>query len=113
MPSPCRCSRPKRIEVVRSNAIGKTQFPDGILGQVDHGRKFLVRLGAGRANVLTLSCKNRPPCGAHRGAVAAATERASEGAMCGRRAAEQFGAARGGSAAGPTGRRFLSACEGS
>src|ERR1043165_8467523 len=63
-------------------------------------------------NVLTLSCKNRPPCGAHRGAVAAATERAPEGAMCGRRDAVQFGAAQGGSAAGPTVRRFLSACEG-
>jgi hypothetical protein len=32
--------------------------------------------------------------------------------MCGRRAAVQFGAAQGGSAAGPTVRRFLSACEG-
>src|ERR1043165_7141803 len=64
-------------------------------------------------NVLTLSCKSRPACGAHRGMVAAATERASEGAKCGRHAAVQFGAARGGSAAGPTGRRGLSACEGS
>ena len=66
----------------------------------------------GRANELTLSCKNRPPCWTHRGTVAAATERASEGAKCGRRDAVQFGAARGGSAAGPTVRRFLSACEG-
>src|ERR1043165_6036445 len=67
----------------------------------------------GAPNVLTLSCKNCPPCGAHRGAVAAATERASEEAMCGRRAAVQFGAAQGGLAAGPAARRFLSACEGS
>ena len=33
--------------------------------------------------------------------------------MCGRHAAVQFGAARGGSDAGPADRRFLSACEGS
>jgi len=33
--------------------------------------------------------------------------------MCGWRAAEQFGAAQGGSAAGPEVRRLLSACEGS
>ena len=33
--------------------------------------------------------------------------------MCGRRDAVQFRAAQGGSAAGPTVRRFLSACEGS
>jgi len=31
--------------------------------------------------------------------------------MCGRHAAEQFGAAQGGSAAGPKARRLLSACE--
>jgi hypothetical protein len=31
--------------------------------------------------------------------------------MCGWRDAEQFGAARGGSAAGPAARRLLSACE--
>ena len=43
-----------------------------------------------RPNVLTLSCKSRPPCGAHRGVVAAATERTSEGAMCGRHAAVQL-----------------------
>ena len=54
---------------------------------------MLLRNSCGRANELTLSCKNRPPCGAHRGAVAAATERASEGAKCGRRAAVQFEAA--------------------
>ena len=73
-----------------------------------------LAIRASRApNVLTLSCKNRPPRGTHCGAVAAATERASEGAKCGRRDAVQFGAAQGGSAAGPTVRRFLSACEGS
>ena len=44
----------------------------------------------GAPNVLTLSCKNRPPCGAHRGMAAAATERASEGAKCGHHAAVQF-----------------------
>src|ERR1041385_5767416 len=74
---------------------------------------FALRTAKLPSNVLTLSCKSRPACGAHRGMVAAATERASEGAKCGGHAAVQFGAARGGSAAGPTGRRGLAACEGS
>jgi len=38
----------------------------------------------------------------------AATDENSEGAKCGRRAAEQLRAARGGSAAGPADRRFVS-----
>jgi len=79
----------------------------------EHICVVISRWSCNRPNVLTLSCKNRPPCGAHRGVVAAATGRASEGAKCGRRDAVQFGAAQGGSAAGPTVRRFLSACEGS
>src|ERR1041385_2255669 len=72
-------------------------------------KRLGIRLTAfpcGAPNELTLSCKSRPPRGAHRGVVAAATERASEGAKCGCHAAVQFRAARGGSAAGPTGRRF-------
>src|ERR1043165_8323614 len=99
-----------------------------------------------RPNVLTLSCKSRPPHrGSPGGAAAAATntqwrERTAAdvaappqvgaprrgagpratGPRAWRAAAEaqrppavQFGAARGGSAAGPTVRRLLSACEGS
>ena len=65
----------------------------------------------GVPNAITLSCKAAHRTGAHRGMVAAATNETSEGAICGRHAAVQFGAARGGSAAGPTVRRLLSACE--
>src|ERR1041385_404264 len=54
---------------------------------------FALRTAKLPSNELTLSCKNRPPRGAHRGTGAAATERASEGAKCGCRDAVQFEAA--------------------
>ena len=54
----------------------------------------------------TLSCARATRPGLTRGTLAAATDEASEGAKCGRRDAEQFGAAHGGSAAEPTDRRL-------
>ena len=68
-----------------------------------------------RPNVLTLSCKSRPP---HRGSPGGAAAAATNMQWRERTAADvtpavQFGAARGGSAAGPEVRRLLSACEGS
>ena len=64
-------------------------------------------------NAITLSCKSRPPRRARCGTAAAATSKPSERKRCGSRAGVQFGAARGGSAAGPEVQRLLSACEGS
>jgi len=69
----------------------------------------------GPPNVLTLSCKSRPP---HRGSPGGAAAAATNMQWRERTAADvtpavQFGAARGGSAAGPAVRRLLSACEGS
>src|ERR1043165_1987044 len=68
-----------------------------------------------RPNVLTQSGKPRPP---HRGSPGGAAAAATNMQWRERTAADvtpavQFGAARGGSAAGPEVRRLLSACEGS